>query len=78
MVVMTTIFKIEFLGGEFLLVRAVLSIRLHAKRAVLGIIIAMVKNQWNLIGQIWRELLGAMFMSKFREKTPGSERCEWP
>lgn len=77
-IVMTTIFKIEFLGGEFLLVRAVLSIRLHAKRAVLGIIIVMVKNQWNLIGQIWRELLGAMFMSNFREKTPGSERCEWP
>lgn len=45
MVVMTTIFKMEFLGGEFLLVRAVLSIRLHAKRVVLGIIIVMVKNQ---------------------------------
>lgn len=44
MVVMTTIFKIEFLGGEFLLVRAVLSIRLHAKRAVLGIIIVVVKK----------------------------------
>lgn len=77
MVVMTTVFKIEFLGGEFLLLRAVLSIRLHAKRVVLGIIV-MVKNQWNLIGQIWRELLGAMFMSKCREKTPCSERCEWP
>lgn len=44
MVVMTTVFKIEFLGGEFLLLRAVLSIRLHAKRVVLGIIV-MVKNQ---------------------------------
>lgn len=44
MVVMTTIFKIEFLGGEFLLVRAVMSKRLHAKREVLGIIV-MVKNQ---------------------------------
>lgn len=56
MVVMTTIFKIEFLGGEFLLVRAVLSIRLHAKRAVLGIIIVVVKKSMKFN---WPDLKGA-------------------
>lgn len=55
MVVMTTIFKIEFLGGEFLLVRAVMSMRLHAKRAVLGIIV-MVKKSMKFN---WPDLKGA-------------------
>lgn len=44
MVVMIIIFKIEFLGGEFFLVRVVLLIRLYVKRVVFGIIIVMVKN----------------------------------
>lgn len=57
MVVMIIIFKIEFLGGEFFLVRVVLLIRLYVKRVVFGIIIVVVKK---LMKFNWLDLKGVV------------------
>lgn len=69
---MTTVFKIQFWGGEYLLVRAVLSMRLHAKRAVLWIIVSEKSMKFN-----WPDLKEVLCLCPNVEKDPPcSERCE--